>query len=58
MTFLLHVRIPLEAVHLRHSGEPVRGNRWPAVRGILDEEEMIHADALPQLFFRFTTLRV
>ena len=56
--FLLHARIPLEAVHLRRSGEPVRGNRPPVVRGRSDEEETIHADALPQLFFRCTALRV
>ena len=56
--FLLHAWIPLEVAHLRRSGEPVRGNRRPAVRGRSDEEETIHADALPQLFFRCTALRV
>ena len=56
--FLLHARIPLEGVHLRRFGEPVRGNRRPATRGRSDEEDTIHADALPQLFFRCTALRV
>ena len=56
--FLLHTRIPLEAVHLRHSGELVRGIGRLAVRGRSDKEETIHADALPQLFFRCTALRV
>ena len=58
MVFLLHVRIPLEAVHLRRSDELVRGIGRLALRGRLDEEETIHADALPQLFFRCTALRV
>ena len=56
--FLLHARIPLEKVHLRCSGELVRGIGRPAVRGRSDEEETIHADALPQLFFRYTALGV
>ena len=29
--FLLHARIPLEAMHLRSSGEPVRGIQRPAI---------------------------
>ena len=54
-TFLLHARLPLEVVHLRRSGELVRGIGRPTVRGRSDEEETIHADALPQLFFYSTT---
>ena len=46
--FLLHARIPSETVHLRRSGELVRGIGRPAVRGRSDEEETIHADALPE----------
>ena len=60
--FLLHARIPLEAVHLRRSSEPVRGIRlatWetgkeettPGMRGD-------SGDALPQLYFRCTALRI
>ena len=56
--FLLHARITLEAVHLRRSSELVRGIERPVVRGRSDEEVTIHADALPQLFFRCTALRV
>ena len=56
--FLLHVQIPLEAVHLCRSGELVRGIERYAIQGRSDEEETIHADALPQPFFRCTALRV
>ena len=56
--FLLHAQIPLEVVHLRRSGELVRGIEQPAIRGRSDEEETIHADALAQLFFRCTALRI
>ena len=58
MVFLLYARIPLEAVHLRRSGELVRGIGRPAVRGRSDVEETIHADALPQFYFRCTALCV
>ena len=62
MTFLLHARIPLEAVHLRRFGEPVRGIRsatWET-----GKEEMTlgtrgdSGNALPQLYFRCMALRI
>ena len=60
--FLLHARIPLEAVHLRRSGEPVRGIRSATLE--TGKEEMTlgtrgdFKNALRQLYFRCTALRV
>ena len=47
--FLLHARIPLEAVHLRRSSELVRGIGRPAIRGRSHEKETIHAERSGQI---------